>query len=169
MHLAWGTPLDGSAPSAQVDPYDKPHIPEKCRAGLAAAHQDKPLAALAGDTSQILERLIKGERAVDIAKDLGVHHTKLYAWLLRHSPEEWKAISAGKALARIEQAEEDMDAATDQVAVSKARESHRMGAWALERVARNLYGDNKADAGGVTVQVLIARDGAPNVTIEQGE
>lgn len=135
------------------------HVPAKCKAGLAVANSGKTLAQLNGDTTTVLDRLRDGERAVDIAKSLGVSHVALYAWLLRHSPDEWRAISAGKALARIEQAENEMDDAEDQIAVSKARESHRMGAWSLERVARTIYGDNKADAGGITVQVLIAREG----------
>jgi hypothetical protein len=134
------------------------HVPEHCLSGLAVANADKPLAQLQGDTSGILERL-KTERAVDIAQSLGVSHVALYAWLLKHCPEEWKAISAGKALARIEQAEMDMDAAKDQVAISKARESHRMGAWAAERVCRPIYGDTKQGNGDITVQVLIQRDG----------
>jgi hypothetical protein len=157
-------------PEGEISPlesqYDAPHIPEKCKAGLMVANAGKSLAEFDGDTSQVLDRLRTGERAVDIAKDLGVSHVALYAWLLRHSPEEWKAISAGKALARVEQAECDMDAAEDQVAVSKARESHRMGAWALERVARNLYGDNKAGDSGVVVQVIVDRGLDNTVTVE---
>jgi hypothetical protein len=136
-----------------------PNVPDHCKAGLAVAHADKVLAKFKGDTSVVLDRLRNGERAVDIAKDLGVSHVALYAFLLRNSPEEWKAISAGKALARIEQAENDMDSATDQTQISKARESHRMGAWAAERVARSIYGETKNGSGDITVQVLIQRDG----------
>lgn len=150
-----------SAPEGDVSPIPAylAHVPAKCLAGLAVAHADKPLAKFQGDATLILDRLGNGERAVDIAVELGIHHTKLYAWLIRHSPDEWKALSTGKAIARIEQAETDMDAAADPVAISKARESHRMGAWALERVARDLYGDTKNGTGDITVQVLIARDG----------
>lgn len=142
------------------------NVPDRCKAGLAVANADRVLAQFNGDTSSILDRLKAGERAVDIAKDLGVSHVALYAFLLRHSPEEWKAISAGKALARIEQAEHDMDAAEDQVAIAKARESHRMGAWAVERVARSIYGETKNGSGDITVQVLIQRgDGEQPVAV----
>jgi hypothetical protein len=155
-----GPALDAGAQSSlPADIYDKPHIPERCRVGLVAANSGKPLAQYDGDTEVILKRLRAGESARAIALSLGVTHVSLYEWLIRHSPEEWKTISAGKALARIEQAESDMDSAENQVDIAKARESHRMGAWAVERVARAMYGDNKAESGGITVQVLIARDG----------
>lgn len=146
-----------------------PNVPEHCKAGLAVANANRPLAQFNGDTSSVLERLRNGERPVDVAKDLGVSHVALYAFLLRNSPEEWKAISAGKALARIEQAEVDMDAATDQTQISKARESHRMGAWAAERVARSIYGETKNGAGDITVQVLIQRDGEVQTNVVEGD
>ena len=156
-------PLCGES-SPPLDPYDKPHIPERCRAALTVANAGKPLAELAGDAEPILARLRDGERAMDIARDLGISDVALYAFLLRNAPDQWKAISAGKALARIERAEQDMDAAEDQVAVAKARESHRMGAWSLERVCRGIYGEQKNESG-TTVNVIIDR-GTDTVTVE---
>lgn len=146
-----------------------PNVPDHCKAGLAVAHADKALAKYKGDTTEILDRLRNGERAADIAKDLGVSDVALYAFLLRNSPEEWKAVSAGKALARIEQAEVDMDAATDQTQIAKARESHRMGAWTAERVARSIYGETKNGPGDITVQVLIQRDGEVQTNMVEGD
>lgn len=158
-------PLCGeSAPP--LDPYDKPHIPEKCRAGLAVAHQGKPLAALAGDAEPILERLRNGESVRAMAAELGVSGSAFYAWLIRNAPDEFLAISAGRSLTRIEQAEEDLDSAEDQLTVSKARESARLAQWTLERANRKLYGDNKQENTGVTVQVLIARD-SQTITVDQ--
>jgi hypothetical protein len=141
------------------------HVPEKCRAGLEVANAGKPLAALNGDTTEILARLRNGARVQDLATEYGVGHPAMYEWLMRHCPDEWTAISAGKSLARMEQAEADLDAAQDNTQVSKARESHRMGQWTLERVARRLYGDSKPDSSGITVQVIVARDGIipPNI------
>lgn len=162
MDQSVGTDLpEAPEPRCEFSPFA--HVPEKCVAGLAKMNEGKPLAALAGDTSQILDRLREGERVQDIAKELGIGAPKLYEWLLRHSPEEWAAVSAGKSLARLEQAETDLDAASDQVAISKARESHRMGQWTLEKVARRMYGDTKNDSGGVSIQVVIQRDGIATV------
>lgn len=139
-----------------------PNVPEPWKAGLAVANAGKVLAELDGDASPILARLREGESVAVVAKSIGISHVALYEWLIRHSPDEWRAISSGKALARIEQAESDMDAADDQVKIAKARESHRMGAWTAERVARAIYGDNKNSNGDITVQVLVQRgDGEP--------
>jgi transposase-like protein len=168
MHLAWGTPLDGSAPSAQVDPLDKPHIPEKCKAGLMVANADKPLAQYTENPERILAQLRGGKSVKTLASEFGISATAFYAWLVRNCPDEFLAISAGRSLSRIEQAEEDLDTAEDQLAVSKARESARLAQWNLERASKKLYGDSKQEQSGITVQVLIARDGStsPNVVID---
>lgn len=163
-----GASVDAEGAVAPV-PKNYANVPAGLRKAMAVANADKVLAKYEGDTTEILNRLRDGESVVKIAADLGIAHISLYAWLLRNSPEEWLAISAGKALARVETAEKDMDEADDTVKVSRARESHRMGAWSLERAARKLYGDNKADAGGMTVQVLIARDGEHVAVNVEGE
>lgn len=142
--------------------YDKPNIPEKCRAGLIAANAKKPLAN--ADPEEVLKRLRSGESVRQLAASLGISHESTYEWLLRNCPEDWVSISAAKSLARMEKAEEAMDDADDNVKVAKARESHRMGAWTLERVARALYGDNKGQQGGVTINVHL--DPAAGLTIE---
>lgn len=123
------------------------------------------MARFQGDPTEILERLTKGESVRDIAADIGISNVNLYAWLIRHCPEEWAAISAGKSLARIEQAEADIDSANDKVEVSKARESHRMGTWTLERVSRKIYGDVKNETGTV-VNVILDQSCGGAVTIE---
>lgn len=145
------------------------HVPEKCRAGLAVANADKPLAALAGNAEPILARLRAGERASVIAEDLGVSHVALYGFLLRHAPEQWQEISAGKALSRLEQATEDLEGAPDQLVVSRSRELAKLAHWTLERTKRQIYGDNKQDQGGITVQVLIARDGQVQTNVIDAE
>jgi hypothetical protein len=144
-------------------------VPEKCKAGLEVANAGKPLAALNGDASSILERLRNGEGAANIAKDVGVSDVALYAFLLRNAPEQWQEISAGKALSRYEKAKSDLDAASDQIGIGKARESGKFAQWDLERASRKLYGDNKQDQGGITVQVLIARDGETHTKIIDAE
>ena len=139
------------------------HVPDRCKAGLDVANAGKPLAALNGVTDQVLERLRNGERVVDLAAEYGVGHPKLYEWLIRHCPEEWAAVSAGRALAKMETAETDLDAADDKTQIMKAREARRMGEWTLERVARKIYGDVKQENTGTVIQVYVARDGEVRV------
>lgn len=148
-----------SEPVSVPSQYDKPHIPEHCRAALAIANADKPLAQLAGNAEPILSRLRNGEKIMEIATDIGVSDVALYGFLLRHAPTEWLELSAGRSLSRLDKAASDLDTAADQITISRARESARLAQWDLERANRKLYGDNKADAGGVIVQVLIAPEG----------
>lgn len=157
--------MGSSAPEGDLSPIQA-SIPAKCVAGLAVMNAGKPLAGYEGDTTEILSQLAAGSTVPDLAAKLGIHKASLYAWLLAHNPEEWKAIVASKALERVEKAEQDMDAADDQVKIAKARESHKMGAWALERVSRAIYGETKNGAGDITVQVLIARDGEVQTLIQ---
>lgn len=159
---AAANPLCGESSPPQ---YNKPHIPERCRAGLTVANAGKPLAALDGNAEAILERLRQRESVKDIADSLGVSDVTVYGFLLRHAPDQWMEISAGKSLARIEKAADDLDTAEDQLTVSRARESARLAQWDLERAARKLYGDNKSENTGVTVNVIIDR-GTDGVTIE---
>lgn len=160
-----GASVDAEGVDSPI-PKNYANVPANLQKALRHANADKVLAKYEGDTTEVLNRLKDGESVVKVAADLGVSHYAMYAWLLRNSPDEWMALSAGKALARVEKAEQDMDAADDQLKVSKSRESHKMGAWALERAARKLYGDNKTENLGVTVQVVIARDGESHAVIE---
>lgn len=161
--------VGSSAPEGEISPIPAhlAHVPAKCLAGLAAAHADKPLARFTGTPEVILSRLRNGENVTTVAAELEVSRTALYAWLLRNCAEEFMAISAGRSLSRIEQAETDLDAEeSDQLKVTKARESARLAQWTLERASRRLFGDSKVESGGVTVQVLIVRDGETHTVIE---
>jgi hypothetical protein len=136
-------------------------------AARAVSNADKPLAKYGGNAEPILTRLRQGETAREIAADVGVSHQALYEFLLRNAPEDWRWISASNSLSRMEKAEQAVDDAPDQVAVSRARESHSMARWSLERVARGMYGDNKDAQSGVTIQVIVQRDGGVTIEGEQ--
>lgn len=158
-----------SAPEGELSPIPAhlAHVPAKCLAGLAVLHADKPLAQYTSNPEIILSRLRNGETVMAVAADLEISKTALYAWLLRNCAEEFMAVSAGRSLSRIEQAESDLDSDdSDQLKVTKARESARLAQWTLERASRKLFGDAKPDSAGITVQVLIARDGEVQTLIE---
>lgn len=145
------------------------HVPDRCKAGLEVANANKPLAQFKGDASPILDRMRNGETATAIAQSFGITDIALYAFLLRNAPEQWQEIVAGRALSRYEKAKTDLDAADDQVGIGKARESGKFAQWDLERASRKLFGDNKQDSQGVTVQVLIARDGQVHTNVLDGD
>src|SRR3990167_1269771 len=78
-------------------------------AALTKAHEGKPLAALQGDAQPILDRLEQGESAVEIAASLGINRVSLYAWLIRHCPEQWQAIATARQLSRLDECEDTLD------------------------------------------------------------
>lgn len=149
---------------AKADPFDRPGVPANARANIERLNANKPLANV--DPADVLDKLYGGASVKDVAAEYGVSHAAMYAYLMRACPEQWLAISTGKSLERLENAEADMDEADDQLQVSKARESHRMGAWTLERVARAFFGDLKNQTA-VSISVVIDR--SCGGTIIEGE
>ena len=146
-----------------------PPFPYNNAAGRAVANAGKPLAALNGDATSIIQRLADGESASQVAESIGVSTVALYGFLLRNAPEQWQELSAGKALHRLERARTDLDAAEDMLTVSRSREVAKLAQWDLERANRKLYGDSKPDNSGLTIQVLIARDGETQTRVIDGE
>ena len=85
-----------------------------------------------------------------IALDLGVEHTTLYRQLIKHRESEWRDAKESRALADLEDAEEELRTAPDGLALSRARERVRAAQWQLERLMRRIYGqhEHQADGGG---------------------
>jgi hypothetical protein len=132
---------------------------ESWRNGLAVMNAGKPLAALAGETEPLLARLNSGESATEIAASLGIHHTALYAYLIRHCPEQWQHLSAARQLARLDQCEQTFDdASADGVTISRVREKAKLAQWHLERANRKLFGQDRDSQSGMSVTVIVQRD-----------
>jgi len=134
------------------------NVPEHVRPALIAANAGKVLASLESP-QPILDRLIAGEPIASIAKDLGLSKVALYKYLLRNCPEDWASISASMQLAKIDDAQTELDDKTiehDSVSVARVRESAKLATWQLERMARKLYGQRDESANGVNIQVVIA-------------
>jgi hypothetical protein len=60
---------------------------------------------------------------------------------MRNAPEDWKAISAGRALATIDAEDRALDGATNRLELGRARERMNQARWTLERASRAIYGD----------------------------
>ena len=103
---------------------------------------DRPLSK-PGALEQVLTRLDNGESAKSISQDLGISDVALYRYLIRNAPEQWKAISTGNALARLDSEDRAMDHATNGIMLGRARERMAQARWTLERTARNIYGDQE--------------------------
>jgi len=124
-------------------------------AGIAVMNAGKPLVD--AKPQDILHRL-QTENARTVAKDLGISHVALYAWLLRNCPDDWQALSAAVQLGKITDAQDTLDDKTidmDSVAISRTRESAKLASWQLERVSR-IYAAKQEVNQGVSINVTIA-------------
>lgn len=102
------------------------------------------------DPKEVLERYLREESTIDIAKSLNVTRSGLNYWLLRVAETEWKDAQVLKALKRKEEAEDELDTATDTLTLARARERLKAAQWDLERVCKRIYGqdaDNKGSSG----------------------
>ncbi len=149
----------------QTLPDQTPDKPTRSLNGVAVMNAGKPLAAFEGNADEILAVFETGLPIAKVAEKYGVSHQAMYAFLLRNAPEKWAAASAAQSLVKVEQAAEDLDSASDSVAVARSREVARLAQWNLERMAPRMYGDVKNTANGVNIQVVINRDGSADASV----
>ena len=119
----------------------------------------------------ILDRYANGETIFEIAKSLGLDHPdQVYRYLLNHAPEQWKQYKAARALRQLDEAEQAIDNAPDALSVTRAREKARIAQWQLERVLRQIYGqDVPIDAAArVQINIDMGYRSAANATYPQG-
>lgn len=125
----------------------------------ALASQQGALAPLKGiDPLAILNRYLSDESTADIAKDYGVTRQALGQFLLKTAENEWKDAQVARALARKEQAEDDLEDAEktpDALSLARTRERLKAAQWDLERVCRRIYGQDAPPAGATAVQINI--------------
>jgi hypothetical protein len=107
------------------------------------------------DPKTILARYLSDESTKDIAKCYGVTRQALGQYLLKHAESEWKEAQVARAIARKEQAEDDMESIGLRIegadkdgrdrltlTLSLARERLKSAQWDLERVCRRIYGQD---------------------------
>ncbi len=121
---------------------------------LAEIHADDVLANLCGDCRPLLDALARGESVPELAARIGSWGTKIYAYLVEYAPAEWAKFSAGRALERLNKADDALEDATEQVEVSRLSQISRNAQWQLERMAPRLYAA-KGESGGVTINVVL--------------
>lgn len=85
----------------------------------------------------------RSRRTAEIANSLGTTKEKLGFFLRKHSPEDWKEAQVIRELRRKEEAEDEIDAATDLLQLNKANAKLKSAQWRLERVCRRIYGETK--------------------------
>ena len=125
-------------------------IPEHAKAGLAVMNADKPLAKI--PAAFILDKYESGQSIVEIAEELGVSNQAVYRHLLTHYGPEWRVYQSARAMADLDEQKKNMKDAADGLGVTRARELAGLAKWELERLAKQMYGQE-------TTQINVAGDG----------
>lgn len=102
-----------------------------------------------------IARYGRGESVYAIAAELGIEHTTLYRHLVKHHEQDWISAKKSRALAEIEEGEEQLRSASDALALTRARERIRAAQWQLERLYRKVYGQDAPVNAGQAVQINI--------------
>lgn len=122
----------------------------------ALASKQGALAPLkAADPKDVLNRVLNEQSTKDIAASLGVTRSALNQWLLTVAEDDWKAAQVIRAHKRKEEAEDELDTATDALSLARAEKRLRAAQWDLERVCRRIYGQDAPPAGSAAVQINI--------------
>jgi hypothetical protein len=113
----------------------------------------------AANPNEVLQRVLSEESTKDIAASFGVTRSALNYWLIEHCDKEWKAAQYIRAAKRKEDAEDEMDTASDAFTLARAREKLRAAQWDLERVCRRIYGqDAPPSVAAVQINIGIRKD-----------
>jgi hypothetical protein len=83
-----------------------------------------------------------------LGKSLGVTREKLVHHLATKDPDNWKEAQLIRQLLRQEEAEREIDGATDMIALRRAEAKLRSAQWNLERVWDRIYGLKKPEGDG---------------------
>jgi len=114
------------------------------------------------DAKAALARYLSDESTKDIAESYGITRQALGQWLLKTAEQEWKDAQVARAIARKEQADEEIEGAADILSLGRAREKLRSAQWDLERVCRRIYGQDQPPPGSaVQINIMLRRD-TPN-------
>ncbi len=134
----------------------------------ALANKQGQLAPLKDvDPKDVIERVLREESTKDIAASLGVTRSALNQWLLVHAETEWRAAQIIRAHKRKDEAEDEMDSATDPLSLARARERLRAAQWDLERVQRRIYGQDVPNvAQAVQININLRRDAGQQTAVD---
>ncbi len=105
---------------------------------------DSPLPALADTTrdatiAKAVELMVAGKTIRDIAAETNIPRTTIHGWLLAEVGPDYRSIQEQGLIARVLLADEELDAARDHVAISRARERCKFYRWDLERRVKRLF------------------------------
>lgn len=96
-----------------------------------------------------LQRVQDGDSLRQIANDIGISHQGLRKWLLGAVPQQYREAQQIGLISRIVESDQELEDASDSVAIARAREIAKFARWDAERRLPHLFGPKQE----VTVSV----------------
>lgn len=131
-------------------------------------------ATIQAAPSEIIQRYLSDESTKTIAQSLGVTRQALGQYLLKNAEAEWKEAQVARAIARREEATDELARIRQAIENSDQEQRHRLklslacaeleirsAQWDLERVCRRIYGQDAPPASTQAVQININLRGKP--------
>ncbi len=118
--------------------------PQRTRPRIRARRENGQVAPfLSRDPTAIgeaLKRLAAGDSVRAIADDLGVTHQAIRVLLLDEVPDEYRVFQRRSLIARIVEADQQLEEAATPIAIVRARELCRFARWDAERRLPHMFG-----------------------------
>ena len=92
------------------------------------------------DLPDIIQRYLNGESIQALAKDAKVSRQAIYQWMHRTGDTHYYDLVTDAMLARLADADQDLEDATDMLDIARAREKAKFTRWDLERRRPGLFG-----------------------------
>ena len=116
---------------------------------------------------QALQLLEQGLSVPQIAKQLRIDSSNIYRHMLNsENIDKYVELQSAKSLAMLDNAEEEVETASDPHSLARGRERARLAQWRLERLMRRLYGQDQPVAA-PPVAIYLNLQGQSVKTIEQ--
>lgn len=130
--------------------------PQRTRPRIRARRENGQVAPfLSRDPASIgeaLKRLAAGDSVRAIADDLGVSHQAVRVLLLDEVPDEYRVFQRRSLIARIVEADQQLEEATTPIAIARARELCRFARWDAERRLPHMFGQQ------TRIEIDVSRD-----------
>lgn len=105
---------------------------------------------------EIVTRYLNGESLQQLATESKVHARTLYRWMLSESGPDYDQLITDCLINRIADSDMQLESATDNCQIARAREQAKFSRMDFERRRPKLYGPKQELDSQTTIQVIIA-------------
>jgi len=122
---------------------------------------DVTIANPAPAVPDLVQRYLNGESIQALADDTGHCFRTIYKWLLRDCGSEYESLQTDALIARIADADQQLENACTKVSVARAREMAKFARMDFERRRPKLYGPKQESTVDASLTIIVQRQGEP--------